>query len=189
MHYLYEIPWWLPTLIAAAGVILFMAAASKGDKRLRLAGFSVVALAVLLVALSWVLKSEREVVEQRTRALLNAVEKRDWAAFRGHLHPKIVVVGSIRGPDQVAGVLEGAAKFFDLQSLRVSALDAAAEGDTVQVSLQVVAHGRNGVAQPTGWHLEWRKDAGGQWTLFDVDARDAPGFDASWARGRSWVFR
>jgi hypothetical protein len=188
MHYLYETPWWLPTLIAVLGVILFMSGASSADKRLRLAGVCIIAVAILLVALSWFLKSDREIVENRTRAMLATVEKRDWPAFRRYLHPKIAVVGRLRGPDEVSAALQGAAGFFDLQSLRVSALDAIVEADTIQVSLQVVAHGRGG-PQPTGWQLEWRKNADGQWTLFDVEARDAPGFNASWVRDRPFNFR
>jgi hypothetical protein len=188
MHYLYETPWWLPAGIAAVGVVLFMVGTSKGEKRLRLAGAGVVALAVLLIGLSWALKSEREIVEERTRGMLTAIEKRDWQTFRGYLHPKIVVVGSVQGPERVAGAVEAAVRLFDIDSLRVSALDAVVEGETIQVSVQVVAHGKN-TMQPTGWQLDWRKDQTGQWTLFDVDARDAPGFDASWARNRSWMVR
>jgi hypothetical protein len=188
MHYLYETPWWLPTLVALIGVVLFMAAASQRDKRLRLAGVVVVAVAVLLVGVSWALKSEREIVEDRTRGLLTAIETRDWTGLRSYLHPKVGVVGRFSGQDEVASAVKMAVSFLDINALRVSALDATVEGDTVQVSLQVVAHGRN-LTQPTGWQLEWRKDAAGQWVLFDVDTRDAPGFDASRAREQSRMFR
>ena len=48
MNYIYETPWWLPSGIALLGIILFITGNNRLEKRLRLAGILVVALAVIL---------------------------------------------------------------------------------------------------------------------------------------------
>src|SRR5882724_8157377 len=89
MNYIYETPWWLPTGIALLGFILFVTGNNRMEKRLRLAGIIVIALAVILAVASYLLDSDREKVVKRTYGLVESVEKRDWERMKTYLNPNV----------------------------------------------------------------------------------------------------
>jgi len=91
MNYIYETPWWLPTGIALLGVILFVTGNNRLEKRLRTGGIVVIALAVILAVVSFLLDSDREKVVKRTNAWVQSVEARDWNRMATYLHPNVAV--------------------------------------------------------------------------------------------------
>src|SRR5689334_4234537 len=114
MNYIYETPWWLPTGIAFLGIILFITGNNRVEKRLRLAGIIVVALAIILAVVSYLLDSPREKVVKRTYALVSSVEARDWTKMATYLHPT-VTVSVFAGRDQVVNGTRRAAEYSDLR--------------------------------------------------------------------------
>jgi hypothetical protein len=75
---IFQTPWWLPTLIAVAGVILFVTGNARTETRVRTAGLGVIGLAVLLAVVSYLVDTPRETAEKRSRELCYAFEKADW---------------------------------------------------------------------------------------------------------------
>src|SRR2546426_2283439 len=92
MNYIYETPWWLPTGIALLGIILFVTGNNRLEKRLRLAGIVIVALAVILALVSFFLDSDREKVIKRSNALVESIDARDWSRLATYLHPNVTIV-------------------------------------------------------------------------------------------------
>src|SRR5688572_4766263 len=55
---LFDTPWWLPAGIAAAGVVLFISGNKRQETRVRLAGVIAVALAALLMGVSYLVDTD-----------------------------------------------------------------------------------------------------------------------------------
>jgi hypothetical protein len=173
MNYIYETPWWLPTGIALLGVILFVTGNNRLEKRIRLAGIIVVALAVILALLSFFLDSDREKVIKRTRALVQSVEARDWDRMGSYLHPN-VTIAVFNGREAVINGTRRAAEASDLRQARIVSLDATVLPDQiVRVTVRVNGTIRDG-SLPTDWTLEWEEtDAG--WVVHTITPEGGPG--------------
>jgi len=173
MNYIYETPWWLPTGIALLGVILFVTGNNRVEKRLRLGGIIIIALAVVLAVVSFFLDSDREKVVKRTYGLVESVEARDWNRMGTYLHQDVAIV-TYTGRDAVVAAARNAAEFSDLRQVRVVSLDAAVlPDDTIRATLRVNTNLRDGVGL-TDWVLEWEKtDAG--WVVRNITPEGGPG--------------
>src|SRR5215213_10065124 len=88
---LFDTPWWLPAVIAAAGVVLFVTGNRRVENKLRLAGVGVICIAILLTAVSYFVDTPRETAERRSRELVDAFERGDFEAMRKILHPTTAV--------------------------------------------------------------------------------------------------
>jgi hypothetical protein len=172
MNYLYETPWWLPAGIALLGFILFVTGNNRLDKRMRLAGIIVIALAVLLAVVSFVLDSDREKVIKRTNALVDSVEKRDWDRMKTYLHPNVSLT-VFNGRDALVNAAKNAAEYSDLKQVRVVSLDATVMPDQIKVTLRVTTTLRDGTGL-TDWVLEWEQ-VDGTWVVKNITPEGGPG--------------
>ena len=172
MNYIYETPWWLPTGIALLGAILFITGNNRVEKRLRLAGILVIALAVILAVVSYFLESPREKVIKRTYALVESVEKRDWDRMGTYLHPN-VAVSVFNGRDAVVTGTRRAAEYSELRQARVMSLDATELPDQIRVTVRVNGQTRDG-SLPTDWTLEWEETEAG-WVVRNITPEGGPG--------------
>src|SRR3954469_15851987 len=172
MNYISETPWWLPTGIALLGVILFITGNNRAEKRLRLAGIVVIALAIVLAGVSYLLDSPREKVVKRTYALVDSIEKRDWDRMGTYLH-STVTVSVFSGREQVVNGTRRAAEYSELKQARVASLDATVLPDQIiRVTMRVNGQTRDG-ALPTDWGLEWEEtDAG--WVVRNITPEGGP---------------
>ena len=75
---LFQTPWWLPTLIAVAGVVLFVTGNARTETRVRTAGLVVICLAILLAVVSYFVDTPRETAQKQSRELCYAFERADW---------------------------------------------------------------------------------------------------------------
>ena len=187
MNYIYETPWWLPTGIALLGIILFVTGNNRLEKRLRLAGIIVIALAVVLALVSFLLDSDREKVIKRTNALVDSIEARQWDRMASYLSPNINIVG-FSGRDAVVKATQNAAEASNLKQVRVVSLDATVLPDHIRATLRVNTTLRDGTGL-TDWALEWEEtDAG--WVVRNITPEGGPGLtggmleDYIRARGR-----
>src|SRR6476646_3389166 len=85
---LFHTPWWLPVTIAGVGVVLFITGNNRVEAKVRNAGLAIVALAILLVGVSWLVDTDLEKAVKDTKALVRAVNDRDWATMTRLLDPK-----------------------------------------------------------------------------------------------------
>ena len=172
MNYIYETPWWLPTGIALLGVILLVTGNNRVDKRLRLAGIIVIALAVVLAVVSFLLDSPREKVIKRSYGLVESVEKRDWNRMGTYLHSNVAVV-NLTGRELVISATKNAAEWSDLKQARILSLDATVLPDRIRVTMRVSGTIRDG-SLPTDWTLEWEK-VDGAWVVSNITPEGGPG--------------
>jgi len=176
MNFIYETPWWLPASLIFVGVVLFITGDRRLELKLKYGGLGLAALGVLFALVSYLLDSPREVAIARTRALVAAVEKRDWPKVQSLLHPAVALVGWKGG----AMIVDGAryyAERYDLKSARVTAIDGEDRDGMIAVSMQVVAEIREASGIITRWKLEWEKTPRG-WLLAVVEPLGGPLIDA-----------
>ncbi|HEV8377584.1 MAG TPA: hypothetical protein VGP99_01950 [Tepidisphaeraceae bacterium] len=172
MNYIYETPWWLPTGIALLGIILFVTGNNRLEKRLRLAGILIVALAIILALVSFFLDSDREKVIKRTNALVESLEARDWNRMATYLHPNVAIT-TFTGRDAVVSAARNAAEYSNLRQVRVVSLDATVLPDHIRSTLRVNTTLRDGTGL-TDWALEWEEtDAG--WVVRNITPEGGPG--------------
>jgi hypothetical protein len=172
MNLIYETPWWLPTGIAALGIILLTNGNKRQEAKVRNAGLGVIGLAILLALLSYFLDSPREIVIKRTKALVAAVEKRDWPGMEALLHPEVSVM-IWKGLKEVMERTKWAAERFDLQSVRIAGISAEKPDPGVKVALQVAADFKDVSGTITNWALEWEQTDHG-WMLVRVESQGGP---------------
>ena len=77
MELLFDIPWYIPAGLAAAGVGVFLWANARLRKRERLVGLGIVALAILLTAVSYFVDTPLETVIRQSRLFADAVVAKD----------------------------------------------------------------------------------------------------------------
>src|SRR5205814_8460775 len=84
---LFDTPWWLPTLLAGVGVVLFWNGNRRQEPRVRNAGLLFVLATIALLALSYFVDTDLERATKNTRRLVHDVEQRDWKDFKSILDP------------------------------------------------------------------------------------------------------
>src|SRR5688572_16181577 len=88
---LFDTPWWFPAVVAAAGIVLFVSGNKRVDNKIRLSGVGVICIAILLTAVSVFIDTPRETAERRSRELVDAFERGDFATMATILHPTTAV--------------------------------------------------------------------------------------------------
>src|SRR5215213_6103461 len=88
---LFDTPWWLPLLVAGVGVVLFVTGNRRVENKVRYAGLAVVALAGVLVAVSYLVDTPVETAERKTNEFVKAFNRQDWKAWEDILAPDTAV--------------------------------------------------------------------------------------------------
>jgi len=182
---LFDTPYWLLGLLVLLGVGLFISGNSRQEARVRTAGLGVIALAVLLVLLSYFIDTDKEKVAKQTRELVTAVQKRDRATLDRLLHPRASMLWMTK-PDIIDKAVWGADQYH-LDNIGVSSIDTTQPNPTeietqITVSTHVEFGGYSGEA-PSSWRLTWQRTGSG-WQLTDIKATKLPGVDLETLIGR-----
>jgi len=171
---LFDTPWWLPALIAAAGVVLFVTGNNRLEPRVKYAGLAAVGLALLLVAVSYLVDTPIETAERRSRELVDAFERADWPAMTAVLDPTATVsVLTFRvydNRDEIMKAAEAAHGRYGFKSVNVLTMGAE-QADTVITVTMVLLSEQDALGRTLNseWQFEWQRTADG-WALVDVRA-------------------
>lgn len=178
-----DTPPWLLGLLVIVGVTLLISGTRRQLKGLARAGFGVLAVAIVLAALSFFVDTDQEKVIKRTKQLVAAVEKRDTATVSDLLHPDVRLESWTK-----ADIIEGSKAYADqmgLVSARINNVEAKEQdADLVTVSLSVTAQLKEAAYGniPTSWDLRWVRTPQG-WLLRDIRVKPAaPGQDTEQLR-------
>ncbi len=177
MNFLSETPWWAPTGCWTVGIVLFITGNNRLHAKMKYTGAAVVALGALFAILSYFLQSPREKAISQTRALVAAVEKRDWVEMQSLLHPELTLIGWKGRAEMVKGAKYYSER-YDLKSLSITSIDAIEIDDDVRVSVAVLADFKEAAGILTRWTLEWTETREG-WVLAAVEPRGGPMVDAA----------
>lgn len=169
---LFATPWWLPTAIIVAGMVVFVSGSARQITGARNAGLGLLLLAILLIAVSYFVETDRERVTRQTWELIKAVEARDWTALKSHLDARVNMAAIAGIPiygnrDALVQGAQSAVERYGLKSVAITSLDSRQDASDITVSADVfsIQEATMGRPVPSSWQFEWSK-SGDEWMLF-----------------------
>jgi|SRR5579884_4262840 len=167
---LFDTPWWLPTIIAFVGVILFVTGNRRQKTGVRTAGTAVLAAAVLLILVSYFVDTDKEKCLNGTRKLVQSVEQGDWKTFDSLLDPQATLeLGGqsvLNGRDEITKAARAGVERAGLKSATITHKEAKQDGPLVTVSMRVFTTQDLSMGRPldSDWELDWQQ-SNGQWLV------------------------
>jgi hypothetical protein len=171
---LFDTPWWLPTLLAGVGVILFWNGNRRQEVRLRNIGMLLMGAAVVLCTVSYFVDTDLEKCIKRSKQFAHDVEKQDWTDLKPMLDTN-ATVDVINGPliytsrDAIVDGAKAAVDRYGVKNVRILSTESEQTSSIITVRLAVLSdHDNAGVGTiNTGWQFEWRK-LDGQWAIVHI---------------------
>ena len=176
---LFDTPWWLPAGIAAAGVVLFISGNKRQETRVRLAGVVAVALAALLMGVSYLVDTDAERAVKHSKALVDAFERQDWNKMESLLDPKVSLayktVTFYNDRDAIMRAAREAAARYNFKSVDVISSEVLQVQTIITVTLKVVSvqDETMGRPMPTTWQFDWQETGNG-WIIFEIRCMEGP---------------
>ena len=171
---LFHTPWWLPTTIVAAGIILFLAGNKRTKATLRNVGAVVAGLGVLLAVVSYLVDTDVEQVEKRTRQLVESAGRQDWKTVESLLAPDARFSFNQTGGRRYGNrgdLLDGARRAAERTGLRsafVTSLEPQQTGGLITTAVRVFSDQEKlGHQIPSDWQLDWEKHDG-KWVVGEI---------------------
>ena len=172
---IFQTPWWLPTLIAVAGVVIFVTGNARVENRLRTAGLAIVGLAILLAVVSYFVDTPREKAVKQSRELCYAFERADWPKMTSILDKStaVTVLGNTIYPtrDQIIAAAKQAHERYGFKTVRVLSASAEQQDTLITVDLVLLTEQSSAIVQTLNseWQFVWEKHQEG-WILTEVRA-------------------
>ena len=169
---LFDAPWWLPVGLAFLGIALFWNGNRRQEAKVRNAGLLFLLGAVLVLAVSHFVDTDLEKATDDSKALVYAVEKRDWPKLTAVLSPttSLHVLG---GAAEIYGtrgeIIDGAKKAVDqygLKNVRILSTTPEQTDTVINITMTVMSEQDFAGAGmiTTTWQFEWQQ-MGASWTL------------------------
>src|SRR4051812_39388252 len=105
---LFNTPWWMLTAVFVVGATVWWSGNNRQNKRLKLGGLILLALAVAWAVVGYAIDTPVEKVTKGTRAFVAAVVNRDKATVGKLLHPKATLYQWGR-----QDIIDGAVQYAD----------------------------------------------------------------------------
>ncbi len=163
----FDAPWWLPTAIIALGVYVFVLGNRRQEKRVMYVGVALALLGVSVAIGSYLVETDRERAERRTRELVVAADKRDWNKFKSLIDPRTTLY-VLKGPDAITDAARAGVERFNVSNIRITGMDLEQNDTDITVTVRVLAE-ISGNSSLTDWQLRYQ-DLGRGWELFSVQA-------------------
>ena len=168
---IFDTPWWLLILLIGGGGYVWYNGNTRRDKSWKIAGIVIALVGLTLALTSWLVQTDKEYVEHRTRQMVDAFNRRDWTALEGLLDPQTSLEGVYKNRDQI---IQGAKKTVDviglssasITSMEVKQTDTLITADLAILSNQDITLGRPTI---TSWRFDW-ENTGTGWKLVRIEA-------------------
>jgi hypothetical protein len=167
---IFDTPWWLLILLIGGGGYVWYNGNTRRDKSWKIAGIVIALVGLTLALTSWLVQTDKEYVEHRTRQMVDAFNRRDWTALEGLLDPQTSLEGVYKNRDQI---IQGAKKTVDviglssasITSMEVKQTDTLITADLAILSNQDITLGRPTI---TSWRFDW-ENTGTGWKLVRIE--------------------
>jgi hypothetical protein len=139
-------------------------------------------LGVGLALVSYFVDTDQERAVKRTKQLVTSFEKKDWAAMRDLMHPRVslsianVPVTLYSDRDQIVARAQDVSDRYGFHSVTITSLEARQDQTIITVSLGLltVQDQTGGRPIPSTWEFEWLESANG-WSLYKIRAIQVAG--------------
>jgi len=172
--FLFDVPWWAPTLIGIIGIGLFVSGNRRQKTNTRTAGLAVLAIAILWSLVSYLVDTPKEICQKQTRQFVKAAVDRDWTTFQRLLEPQadFKFIGSnwqIDGRDELLDTMKVDVDQIGLKGAHITSMQADETDQAVIVKIRVYSTQDISMGQllDSDWEMEWRKPAA-TWLLHEV---------------------
>jgi hypothetical protein len=172
---LFDTPWWLPTVIAAVGVVLFVTGNKRTDAKFRNGGTAVILLAIALAVLSYLVDTPLETAKRQSRELVNAFEKSDWTKMSSILDPNATVtlhsLPIYTGRDEIIAAAKKAHEQYGFKTARLLSASGTQADTLITINMSLLTEQSSAMAATlnSNWQFEWQQRADG-WSLVEVRA-------------------
>ena len=141
---LFNVPWWIPTVLGIVGIALMVRGNRQQNERIRIAGTGVLLLGVGWAIMSYLVDTPKETCISQSRALVQSVVAKDWTKFDALLDPTVrfTFEGSdwnIDGKDRLDTTLHGDIDKVGVTSATVTGIEASDEQDHVVTQFSVLS--------------------------------------------------
>jgi len=167
---LFDTPWWLPAVLAVAGITLFWTGNRRQKAGPRNAGVVVLGLMIALVLVSWLVDTQKEKCVKMARQIVTAAEQRDAAAIKPLLNAQTTVNNRIHGPDAIAAAAATAANGYDLQSLTILSTTPNQAQTVITVQMRVLAQSKSYRPTTVDCEFQWNQTSEG-WYLQNIEVK------------------
>jgi hypothetical protein len=170
---LFDAPYWLPTLIALVGVVVFIDGNRRAKPLVRNAGIAIFLLSIVLLTLKRVVNTDSKTVTRQSHELIDSVVHQKWDAVSNLLEPNAVLtlqgVGTwYRSGAQIVDAAKSATSTYPLDSTAIESLKLDQAGTEITATLTLLS-AVAGQPVPSSWQLVWVKD-GDNWRVSEIDA-------------------
>ena len=169
---LFDTPWWLPTMIIVVGGWLWISGNKRQDSALKRLGLAGIAAATVLAVVSYLVDTDLERAVKGTRAIVAAVENRDWPVMNALLAPN-ANFAIYNNRDQIVDGAKTATDQFGLRSVTVSNLVAEQQQTVITVTFTATTVLEATFDRPfqSNWQFTWMESADG-WALQSIEVLD-----------------
>lgn len=175
---LFDVPWWIPTLLAVIGISLWVNGNKLQAANLRRAGLAILLLGIGWFLLSYFVDTDKEKVQKQSRQLIQAAVDGDWGKFQGLMEPTATFIAgpiSVNGSEKVTRLATDGAELVKLKFARVSDLKAEQTGTFIATTFVVVSQQDNyNPIVKSAWRLDWTP-IGSQWKLREMRCLELDG--------------
>jgi len=170
--WIFDTPWWLPTLIAIVGAVMFWNGNRHRNTRMTRGGIGVILAAVLLCVVSWVVDTPKEKAIAGSKKLIESFEKKDWPGFSSVL-ARDVTVTLLNSPeaiyadrDSLVAAAKDAQEKYKFESMHILSMSANQTQTIISVDLDLMSTQDLTMGRPitSAWRFEWQEAADG-WAL------------------------
>jgi hypothetical protein len=166
-----EIPWWVSVGLVFLGFVLLTHGNRRANERVRAAGLLVVSLAFLLGSARFLIDTDAERCERRTRQIVQAANDHNWAAFENLLDIDTGIDlgnkgASARGPANIRKTSETVAKQVGLERVFVVTSHTDETPGLITTTLSAASTQEETQDRPfsTGWEFDY-SPVNGVWHL------------------------
>lgn len=171
---LFDVPWWIPILLAVIGIALFLRGNAQQKSNVRTTGLAVFALAVGWFLLSFFVDTDKEKAQKGTKVLLQSVVDGDWTKFQSMLTPQasVTVLGQstgVTGAENVKSMAQAGAEAIHLTGASMRSAEAEQDGPLIQIKAQVVSIEAlpEAPTMPSTWQFTWENTPAG-WRVREI---------------------
>ena len=172
---LFHTSWWILGATALGGLALLLFGNRRTDKAIQRIGIGIVLLALLLGALRFFFPTPRERMENRTKALVRAVDQKDWNALKSLLNADTVFSNRSRtiagGRDNILAMVQSASDRFGLKSVSIIGIESQQTDTMVTVNIEAysIQDATQDRPETSSWQMDYEQ-SGNDWVLEKITA-------------------
>ncbi|HEY7090714.1 MAG TPA: hypothetical protein VH518_21640 [Tepidisphaeraceae bacterium] len=168
---LFDTPWWLPTTLIGIGLVVFISGNRRQEKQVTRFGLAMLLLGILVAGVSYLVDTDIEKAERRTRELVASASRHDWPAFKSLLDQQTTIY-SLHGPDAITNAVKAGSDRLQLANLHITGLEVEQTQTVIKVTVRVYSESSYGSGL-TDWQLQYQNFGQG-WVLRTVTALSNP---------------